>query len=142
MIVVPDIAELELLSKVLNDENVILKLYKNNHVPNDDSLLSSFTDADFDVYVSKTLVKTNWVTPTSEDPVAPCTDKEATSTYAEQSWTCGSAGNIVYGYYVVGVDSANLLWADYFAVSRNLGEGDILRIIPKLQLRTRISCPS
>lgn len=142
MIIVPDIAELELLNKILKDENVILKLYKNNYVPTHSSLSSSLTEADFDGYVSKTLVKTNWVVPTSEDPVAPCIDKEATSTYAEQSWTCGSAGNIVYGYYVVGVDSSKLLWADYFAVSRNLGEGDILRIIPKLQLRTRISCPS
>jgi hypothetical protein len=140
MIVVPDIAELELLSKILKDEDAILNLYKNNYIPNEDSLLSSFTVADFDGYVSKTLVKTNWSVPTSEYPGVPCNDNEAVSRYAEQSWTCGIAGNTVYGYYVVGVTSAVLLWADSFAVAKVLEEGDILRIIPKLQLRTRISC--
>lgn len=140
MIVVPDIAGLELLKKVLNDENVILKLYKNNYTPDEDSLLSSFTDANFDGYVQKTLVTASWAIPTSESPVAPCVDNEAVSTYAEQSWTCGTAGNTVYGYYVVGVTSTKLLWVDSFSVPRALGDGDILRIIPKLQLRTRISC--
>jgi hypothetical protein len=140
MIVVPDIAGRELLKKVLTDENVILKLYKNDCVLDEDSLLSSFTDANFDGYSSKTLITSSWATPTSESPVAPCIDNEAVSTYAEQSWTCGSAGNTVYGYYVVGVSSANLLWADKFAVARVLEDGDILRIIPKLQLRTKIDC--
>ena len=146
MIVIPDIAGIELLKKILKDENVTLKLYKNNPTLNNNTLKIDFTEATFDGYSSKTLSKltlptsTSWIIPISESPVAPCTDKEIVSTYAEQSWTCGSSGNTVYGYYVVGSTTANLLWADKFDIARDLGDGDILRIIPKLQLRTKIPC--
>jgi len=140
MIVVPDVAEIELMKKVLKDENFILKLYRNDYTPDSDSLLSSFTEANFDGYGQKLLVKTSWTGPTTVSPTAPCTDNLASATYAEQSWTCGSVGNTVYGYYVVGATTGKLMWADEFASERNLGDSDVLRIIPKFTLRTQIPC--
>jgi hypothetical protein len=155
MIVVPDISKLELLNKVLKDENVILKLYKNNYTPDKNALLSSFTEANFDGYSGIELDKidislTHWTEPVIQ--YFPCSENgtsgysgvsgynESVSTYSTQSWTCGSNGNIVYGYYIVGATSDKLLWVDTFATARTLGETDVLSIVPRLQLATINPC--
>jgi len=141
MIVISSGAEIELLNKILRkDENVILKLYKNNYTPVAGSVAGSFTVADFTGYSNKTLAKTSWPIASNVSPVSPCTDIEASSSYAEQSWTCGSSGNTVYGYYVIGATSNVLLWADKFSAARTIAEGDILRIVPKFQLRSQKAC--
>ena len=139
----PNQGETELLDKMLknSNEDYVLKLFRNDYTPSSATVVGDFTEADFTNYVSKSLTRANWGAATVVAPVAPCVDSEAVSLYnAEQSWTCGTTGNTIYGYYIVGAVTARLLWCDRFAVSRVLGDGDILRITPKFQFRTRIAC--
>ena len=155
MIVLPKISKLELLNKVLKDEDIILKLYQNNYIPDDNTLLSNFTEANFDGYSAIVLDKidlstTEWTTPSIS--FFPCSEEgssgySGTSGYNEaitantpQSWTCGDTGNTVYGYYMVGATSNILLWSDAFEIPRTLGSTDVISITPQLQLKTIPQC--
>jgi hypothetical protein len=131
---VPSLGELELLDKLLKDalstnEDYILALYKDDKTPGDnDAVPASFTQCDFTNYVVKTLTRAGW------------TSAVLTNTYAEssygtvQAWTCGTVGNTVYGYFVYGSNSNQVLWAERFATARIVAQDDILNITPKFTL--------
>ena len=55
------------------------------------------------------------------------------TTFAQQSWSPTSS-QTVYGYYVIGATSTILLWAELFASSKNLVNGDTLQLTPKMEL--------
>ena len=101
-LVVPDLGEIELLTKLLKNtadtEDYILKLYKNNYTPIAATVVGSFTEADFTNYVDKTIARSDWATPST-------VSNKAESSVATQSWTCGVTTNTIYGYYVVGATS-------------------------------------
>jgi hypothetical protein len=130
-LVVPDLGEIELLTKLLKNtadtEDYILKLYKNNYTPIAATVVGSFTEADFTNYVDKTIARSDWATPST-------VSNKAESSVATQSWTCGAIGNTIYGYYVVGATSGVCLWAEEFAAARVLADGDILNLTPKFNL--------
>lgn len=133
-LVVPNQGELELLDKMLKDalsvdENYILKLYRNDYTPADVSAPGSFTEANFTSYAARTLTRTNWNT-------AVTVSGKGESSYGStpQSWTCGTTGNTIYGYWVEGATSAKVLWAERFSTSRVLANGDVLNITPKFTL--------
>ena len=132
---IPNEGELELLDKAIHDvlsvnENFILKLYKNNYTPVDASTATDFTVADFTNYVDKTLHRANFSAATT-------VGGKASTTYdTAQSWTCGTTGNTIYGYYVVGNNSGKVCWAEKFDTARILNSGDIFSITPSLTLRT------
>lgn len=135
-LVVPNVGELELLNRLLqggnyaNDGNYVLKLFKNNYTPTTVSTLGDFTEADFTNYVSVTLSQTMWGTASTNG------NDKAESSYSQQSWTCGSTGNTVYGYYVEGAVSGQLLWAEKFGSAKVLTNGDILNLVPVITLST------
>jgi hypothetical protein len=130
-LVVPDLGEIELLTKLLKNtadtEDYILKLYKNNYTPIAATVVGSFTEADFTNYADKTIARSDWATPST-------VSNKAESSVATQSWTCGVTTNTIYGYYVVGATSGVCLWAEEFAAARVLADGDILNLTPKFNL--------
>ena len=98
------------------------------------STLSNFTEADFDGYADKALAQSSWAS------VSLNTNDKAESSYSQQSWTCGATGNTIYGYYITGNTSGELLWAEKFGSSKALTNGDILNLIPVITL-SNDTCP-
>ena len=111
------------------DENYILKLFRNDVTPDASFVPGSMTEANFTNYVAKTLTRANWNT-------AVTVSNKAQSSYgsAAQSWTCGTTGNTIYGYWVDGASSSITLWAERFATSRVLASGDVLNLTPQFTL--------
>lgn len=139
-LLVPNVGEIELLDRLLkggssvHDGSYTLHLFKNSYVPQDGSTLSNFTEADFDGYADKALAQSSWAS------VSLNTNDKAESSYSQQSWTCGATGNTIYGYYITGNTSGELLWAEKFGSSKALTNGDILNLIPVITL-SNDTCP-
>ena len=139
-LLVPTGGEIELLDRLLkggssvHDGSYTLHLFKNSYVPQDGSTLSNFTEADFDGYADKALAQSSWAS------VSLNTNDKAESSYSQQSWTCGATGNTIYGYYITGNTSGELLWAEKFGSSKALTNGDILNLIPVITL-SNDTCP-
>ena len=131
-LVVPDEGEIELLKKLLKNttdtEDYLLRLYKNNYVPSGTTTATDFTEANFTNYAEKTIARSDWATPTTG------VTNKAESEVTLQSWTCGTVGNTIYGYYVIGSVSGKVLWAEKFASARVLEDSDILNVTPKFNL--------
>ena len=139
-LLVPNVGEIELLDRLLkggssvHDGSYTLHLFKNSYVPQDGSTLSNFTEADFDGYADKALAQSSWAS------VSLNTNDKAESSYSQQSWTCGATGNTIYGYYITGNTSGEILWAEKFGSSKALTNGDILNLIPVITL-SNDTCP-
>ena len=126
--------ELQLLDKMLKDalstdENYILKLFQNNYTPDEDDAVGSFTEATFTDYAARTLTRALW-----NAAQVNATKSESSYGTSPSSWTCGATGNTIYGYWMEGATSAAVLWAERFATSRVLADGDVLNITPKFTL--------
>lgn len=135
-LIIPNEGELELLDKMLKvalavDEDYSLKLYKNNYTPTAASTAANFTEADFDGYTAKILVRANWNTSTT-------VSGKASTSYPQQSWTCGVTTNDIYGYYVQGADSGVVLWAERFANTKTLEENDVINLTLRFTLRSEL----
>lgn len=133
-LVVPDVGEVELLDKMLKDaltvdESYTLKLYSNNYTPVQGSTAASFTESTFTSYAAKTLTRAGWTAATT-------VSNKASASYAQQSWTCGTTGGTVYGYYVIGTTSTVVLWAELFPVARVLAVNDVLNLTPVFTLNS------
>jgi hypothetical protein len=130
-LVVPDLGEIELLTKLLinttDTEDYIVRLYQNNYSPSNTTVVGDFTEANFTNYTAKTIARSDWASPSTFAT-------KAESSVTAQSWTCGITGNTLYGYYVIGSTSGVCLWAEQFAASRILVDGDILNLTPKFTL--------
>lgn len=133
-LVVPNAGELELLDMMLKDalstnEDQILHLYKNDYTPIATTTSTDFTEADFTNYTNKTLARATW-------NAAVTVSGKAESSYGSSpiSFTCGTTGNTIYGYWVQGATSNAVLFAERFGTSRTLSSGDILNITPKFTL--------
>ena len=130
----PTLGELQLLDKMLKkalstDENYYLKLYQNNYTPDGTTVYQSLTEATFTSYVPVTLTRALWNASVIVGGVA-----QTSYGSAPISWTCGSAGNTIYGYYVVGATSGVVLWAELFATARQLSNADVLNLTPQFTL--------
>ncbi len=135
-LVVPNAGELALLNKMLKaplttDEDYHLKLYRGNQTPDQNTVGGGLTEADFTDYAAKTLTRSGW-----NDAVTVSGKAQASYGSAPQSWTCGTSGNTIYGYYVSGATSNVILWAERFPVARVLAEGDVLNLTPTFELNS------
>jgi len=135
-LIIPNEGELELLDKMLKvalavDEDYVLKLYKNNYTPTATSTSSDFTEADFDGYSEKTLVRASW-------NASVTVSGKASTSYPQQTWTCGSVTNDIYGYFVMGADSGKVLWAERFANTKTLEENDVINLTLRFTLRSEL----
>jgi hypothetical protein len=135
-IIVPNSGELELLDKMIRDalsvdEDYYLRLYKNDYTPDATSVLGDFTEADFTDYAQKTLTRSGFNAASTNG------SGEGEIGYgSEQAFTCGTTGNTVYGYYVVGETSNTVLWCQRFTAARAMANGDVIRITPTFVLRS------
>ena len=134
-LVVPNEGELVLLDYMLKDTSVtadyILRLFQNDVTPDQSASDGTFTEATFTDYTSKTLGRATWNAAVTNG------SNKAESSYGSspQSWTCGATGNTIYGYWVETTDvTPTILWAERFATSRVLADGDVLNITPKFTL--------
>ena len=138
-IIVPNQGELELLDKMLKDaldtdENYSFRLFKNDYTPDQYTVEGDFEEADFTNYVAggETLTRANFGAASLN------INNEAETSYSsELSWTCGSTGNTVYGYYVLGATSLKVLWTERFAAPRVMTDTDILKITPTFTFRSQ-----
>lgn len=107
---IPNVGELAILNDFLDVDTLnlplVMRLYKNDHVPADGDVLADYTECDFDGYAEQNIV--NWA-------FASTISGRAKSVADILEWTkaAGVTANNVYGYYVVdGSVPEKLLWAE------------------------------
>lgn len=136
-ILVVDDGEVKLANLALNSavsgENFTLHLFQNTTTFYDNTVAGDLTEANFTNYTSKTLTRGNW-TITSVGGAAVATYNAA------QSWTCGTSGNTVGGYYILD-GQGNLIGGDNFTSPISLVDTDVLNVTPKLTFASTFNNP-
>lgn len=104
-------------------QNQVLKLFRNDYVPNNLSTEANFTEANFTGYAAIALSGASWVTAQGVPTVA---------SYAQQAFTASGAGvQTIFGYYVVQASSGKLMWAERFDTPQVVQfSGDFIRVTP------------
>lgn len=127
--VVSDVAEsvaLQLLvGKIVTPEALVLRLFTNDIVPDDGTLVGALTEATGSGYAAITLTGAKWLV-SSRDPTV--------ITYDQQTFSfTGALGNVV-GYYLTRASSGDLIAAERFSDGPyNIGAvGDTILINPRL----------
>ena len=132
-LVVPNASEVIMLNYILNidaPENLSIRLYANNVIPDENSTVATFTE------VANGLGYTTGgqsLTPGSWSVIS---GNPSQAEHTEVTWTfTGAAGN-VYGYYVTRDTGGELMWAERFTngpfnITTN---GDEIKITPRLTL--------
>ena len=132
-LVVPNSSEVIMLNYILNvdaPENISIRLYANNIIPDENSTVVTFTE------VANGLGYTTGgqsLTPGSWSIIQ---GNPSQAEHIEVVWTfTGSVGN-VYGYYVTRDTGGELMWAERFSngpfnIQTN---GDQIKITPRLTL--------
>lgn len=108
MIITPNQAQVRILTQFLTEEDLDLKLFKNNHTPVDTDTEADYVEADFIGYAAEPLVAGTWVITAGPPADGDYGDVVFTS-------TAGSQSQFVYGYYVVRRSDGFLLWAELFS---------------------------
>jgi hypothetical protein len=108
-LVVPDVGEVILLTRIITTENSKLRLFSNDLTPDDDSVIASFTECSGNGYATITLTGSisapTWSVATALGVT--------TASYAAQVFTMTGALT-AYGYYVTDNAGTGLLWAERF----------------------------
>ncbi len=113
-------------NKIATPENLILKLYTNNHTPATADTAGTYTEASGNGYAAITLTGASWGAPSGSNP--------ATIAYAQQTFTfTGALGN-VYGYFMIRASSTDIVLAELFSngpynIQNN---GDTIKITPTI----------
>ncbi len=142
-LVVPHEGELTILGELMSSgENWQLCLFNFNITPNETDVALTYTahEAVFTGYARITLTRSvggsTWNTPISQAPSgSPPWSSRALVGHtqygsAPQSWTCGTTGDTVYGYFVIGSSSGKLIMAEAFATARVMTNGQELDLQP------------
>lgn len=126
---VPDEGEREFLRKCFKvDEDVYLRLFKNNITPSEGDSVATYIEATFTGYSQKTLAKASWGTPATVGGTSSITYGSA------QTWTSSDpTAQAIYGYYIVGVTSGILLFAERFGTARNINNGETITFTPRVE---------
>jgi hypothetical protein len=111
-LVVPNIGEIALLQKMLNQNqtaNLLLGLYQNNLTPSATTTIGDISPCTTTGYSQITITNASWLVAT------PVGADYAEAGYSEQTFTLsnGTAASLLYGYYVTDT-SSNLLWLERF----------------------------
>jgi hypothetical protein len=144
-LMVPREGDVQLLTDLLAGgalENWSLGLFHTNITPAETDTAATYTaaEATFTGYARKTLTRSvgasTWNAPVSQAPSGSPAWSNRTqvgrSQYgaAPQSWTCGTTGDTIYGYFIVGATSGKLICTEAFSTPRALASGDTLSITP------------
>ena len=128
---IPNGGEQKLLEFMLGKtaiEQFQLRLYSSNTTPGETDTAATYTQVSGGGYAAVGLTASNW-TATAGAPTA--------AVYPQVTFSfTGSVGN-VYGYYVVGVTSGTLLWAERFTDGpyNVTTAGDTIRVTPRITLQ-------
>jgi hypothetical protein len=126
-LVCPDEAEVNMLGRILNKDDPVIKLYTNDVTPDEATGSSDLTEASGNGYTDKGLPGSGW---------GITSNGTTTGSYAQQVWTfTGALGN-VYGYYLMNNAKDELLWVERFTDGPyNIqNDGDQIKITPKIEL--------
>lgn len=104
-LMVPCVGEREILTRALTYEGSKLKLYTNNYVCTETSVIGDFTECVVAGYVQKSLTAGSWVVSTLSNIT--------TASYAEQEFLPTTAVS-VYGYTVTNSAASVVIWAEQF----------------------------
>lgn len=136
-LLIPNTGRVALLDKMLKaalsvDETYTLRLYKTNVTLTAALVASDLNsqEADFTSYAPVALTRAGWGASAIVGGVASSTHGTTAT------WTCGTTGNTIYGYYITGTSSGTLLWAEAFAAPRVLAMADVLNLIPVFTFTT------
>jgi len=132
-LVVPNGSEVIMLNYVLNidaPENLSLRLYGNNVIPNENSTVATFIElANAFGYTTggQSLIPGSW---------SVISGNPSQAEHTELTWTFTGAAGLVYGYYVTRDTGGELMWAERFTngpfnITVN---GDQIKITPRLTL--------
>jgi hypothetical protein len=113
-------------NKITTAQNLVLKLYQNNHTPGYSDAVGAFTEATFTGYSAITLTGASW-TASGSDPTA--------LTYAQQSFasTANQTAQTIYGYFLIRATAVDLIAAELFATPIVIQyNGDTINITPTL----------
>src|SRR5271157_5086339 len=140
-LLVPHQGDVQLLTDLLGGgtlENWLLGLFNSNITPAETDTASTYTahETAFTSYTRKTLTRSigssTWNNPVSQAPSGspPWSSRTQVghSQYGStaQTWTCGTTGDTIYGYFIIGATSGKLICAEAFATPRTLANGDTL----------------
>lgn len=120
---------LELRLNISTPEDLQIRLYSNNYTPVSGSTAGDFTQATFTGYSAVTIDEEDWDI-TSADPAVALLDAAV-----EFTSTAGSQNQDIYGYYIVGVTSGRLIWAERFTD----GPYNIANLNDKISVTPRIT---
>lgn len=104
-LMVPCVGEREILTRALTYEGSKLKLYTNNYVCTETSVIGDFTECAVAGYAQKSLTAGSWVVSTLSNIT--------TASYAEQEFLPTTAVS-VYGYMVSNSAASVVIWAEQF----------------------------
>ena len=141
--------DVRLLTELLGGsppEDWSLGLYNSAITPAETDTAATYTahEAAFAGYARKTLTRSvspsTWNPPVLQAPTGspPWSSREqvAHSKYgsAPLSWSVGTTGDVIHGYFIVGATSGNLILAEQFSDPRTLHSGDTLSITPVFEV--------
>jgi len=115
-----------LTNKTAASQNLVMKLYQNNHTPVIGDAVGAYTEATFTGYAAATLTGASW-TISGTNP--------ASATYAQQSFssTANQSAQTIYGYFVIRTTAADLICAELFATPIVIQfNGDTINITPTI----------
>ncbi len=132
-LIVPNSSEAIMLQYITNNdapENLIIRLYSNNIVPDEISVVGTFTEVTGGGYAQQNLLAGSWTITTGAPSQAEHTEITWTFTGAT-----GDGGN-VFGYYIIRASGGELMWAERFSngpfvIAVN---GDEIKVTPRLTL--------
>ena len=132
-LVVPDISELILMGYIqfnLTGGSVWrLRLFQNNYIPVNGTLVANFTEATFSGYAAQTVP--NFGSPSTVSNKA----KIVAASACVFSHNGGGTSNTVYGYYFTDSTGVSLILAERFAAPIVMASsGDTISITPELTL--------
>lgn len=117
-----------------------VRLYKNAYVPDINSTIESFEEADFDGYDVRYAYPLYWSEPSTIDYLGLYKGKTEYFNIFFQlpyiSWTCIGKGGDVWGYYALSwhQTSYKVLFAEYFDY-KGMSKTDTLKLHPYVTLR-------
>lgn len=134
-LIIPTCGENRLLGILLGasaQEDFTLKLFVNDIVPADEDTATTYTEMSTLGYSAKTLAKAGWTVA----QIALSGNNVAEGIAPVQTWTFTAGVAVdVYGYFVVGATSGELLWTERFALKKTAQTaGDTIQITPKFTL--------
>lgn len=129
-LVVPSPSEVYMLQYILNVANpqdLVIRLYSNNVIPDESSTLATFIEVAGGGYTSSNLAPGSW---------SIIAGNPSQAEHTEIVWVFTGAVGPVYGYYVTRSGTGELMWAERFTngpfnINTN---GDEIRITPRLTL--------